>query len=263
MDITDATNHLRLSQFYHGRKDSTSISNAITKAAVGDAGFVRTHFGQSIKAQHVQVLGLNQKRIPHAASGRPLSRALISRHPKKMALRTYETAAAFEPVAAASSHQTSRGFAPLGAIASLRTCPRGQASSGLDWKGAGNIGRWRGTSTMVRAAGAWTSWTAVLGCWPADRLARSSQGPSCDHWPECELGGFLVDCVCGAGLAGARVEIRPGSQTGRFRSRWRDEVATTGLLVDERARARARIEDQYCRRAYARTRGRPEHLRES
>ena len=189
MDITDATNHLRLSQFYHGRKDSTSISNAITKAAVGDAGFVRTHFGQSIKAQHVQVLGLNQKRIPHAASGRPLSRALISRHPKKMALRTYETAAAFEPVAAASSHQTSRGFAPLGAIASLRTCPRGQASSGLDWKDRRwKHWRWRGTSTMVRAAGAWTSWTAVLGCWPADRLVRSSQGPSCDHWPECEFG---------------------------------------------------------------------------
>ena len=148
-----------------------------------------------------------------------------------MALRTCETAAAFEPVAAASSHQTSRGFAPLGAIASLRTCPRGQASSGLDWKGAGNIGRWRGNSTMVWAAGAWTSWTAVLGCWPADRLVRSSQGPSCDHWPECELGAFLFDWVCGTGLSGARVEIRPGSQTGRFRSRWHDEVASTSTTL--------------------------------
>jgi len=57
-----------------------------------------------------------------------------------MALRTCETAAAFEPVAAASSHQTSRGFAPLGAIASLRTCLRCQASLGQDWKGARNIG---------------------------------------------------------------------------------------------------------------------------
>jgi hypothetical protein len=39
------------------------------KAAVGDAGFVCTLFGQSIKAQDAQVLGLNQKRIPHTASG--------------------------------------------------------------------------------------------------------------------------------------------------------------------------------------------------
>src|SRR6516165_3626106 len=83
MDITDATNHLRLSQFYHGRKASTSISNAITKAAVGDAGFVRTLFGQSIKAQDAQVLGLNQKRIPHTASGQLLFRALSLGIPEK------------------------------------------------------------------------------------------------------------------------------------------------------------------------------------
>jgi hypothetical protein len=173
--------------------------------------------------------------------------SLISRHPRKIALRTYETAAAFEPVAAASAHQASRGFAPLGAIAWLRTYPRCQARLGQDWKGAGNIGRWRGNSTKVLAAGAWTSSTAALGCWPADRLVRSSQGLSCDHWPECELGAFLFDRICGTGLAGARVEIRPGSQTGRFRSRWHDEVATTGLLVDERAQVRSRIEDRYCR----------------
>src|SRR5262249_8784757 len=42
--------------------------------------------------------------------------SLISRHPRKIALRTCETAAAFELVATASSHQTSREFAPLGAI---------------------------------------------------------------------------------------------------------------------------------------------------
>jgi hypothetical protein len=37
------------------------------KAAVGDAGFVCTLFGQSIKAQDAQVLGLNQKEshTPH------------------------------------------------------------------------------------------------------------------------------------------------------------------------------------------------------
>ena len=34
------------------------------------------------------------------------------------------------------------------------SCPRGQARLGQGWKGAGNIGRWRGTSTMARAAGA-------------------------------------------------------------------------------------------------------------
>ena len=44
-------------------------ANGHNKAAVSDAGFVRTLFGQSIKAQDAQVLGLNQKRIPHTASG--------------------------------------------------------------------------------------------------------------------------------------------------------------------------------------------------
>jgi hypothetical protein len=34
-----------------------------------------------------------------------------------------------------------------------------------------------------------------------------------------------------------RAEVRPGSQTGRFRSRRRDEVATTSLPAGERAQA--------------------------
>src|SRR5262245_35254740 len=82
MDITDATNHLRFSSFYHGRKASTSISNAITKATVGDAGFVRTLL-ESIKAQDAQVLGMNQKRIPHTASGQLSFRALFLGIPEK------------------------------------------------------------------------------------------------------------------------------------------------------------------------------------
>src|SRR5262249_32439854 len=45
-----------------------------------------------------------------------------------------------------------RGLAP--AIVSLRSCPRGQAGTGQDWRGAGNIGPWRGTSTMVQVTGA-------------------------------------------------------------------------------------------------------------
>jgi len=72
--------------------------------------------------------------------------------------RACETAAASEPVAAASWHQESRLFARLGAIVSLRSCQRGQARSGQDWRGAGNIGR-----TMLRAAGAWTSSPLVPG----------------------------------------------------------------------------------------------------
>jgi hypothetical protein len=54
----------------------------ITRAAGGDAGFVRTLFGQSIKAQDAQVLGLNQ-RIPHSGSGQLLSRALSLGIPEK------------------------------------------------------------------------------------------------------------------------------------------------------------------------------------
>src|SRR5262249_28204609 len=50
--------------------------------------------------------------------------------------------------------------------------------------------------------------------------------------------------------------------TSPFRSHWRDEVATTGLPADERAQARSLIEDQHCRRGYARTLGRIEHLRD-
>src|SRR6266545_1009725 len=117
------------------------------------------------------------------------------------------------------------------------------------------MGRWRWTSTMMRATGAWTS-TAILGRCPADRLARSSQALPCDHWLGWEFGASPVDRVRGSGPAGVRAEVRRASQRGRFRSRWHAEVATTGLLVDERARARARIEDQHCRRGHARTLGR-------
>src|SRR5262249_39458526 len=60
------------------------------------------------------------------------------------------------------------------------------------------------------------------------------------------LGG-PVGWFPGTGLALARTEVRPESQTGPFRSHWHDEVATTGLRVDERAQVRSRIEDQYCR----------------
>jgi hypothetical protein len=167
------------------------------------------------------------------------------------ALPACETAAASEPVAAVSFPQGSRWFAPLDATASLRSYPRGQARWGQDWRGAGNIGRWCGASTMGQVAEAWTL-TAVLGRWPADRLGRSSQGLSCHQWLEWELEAS----GSAGGILPARAEIRPGSQTGRFRSRWHGEVATTGLLIDERAQARARIEDQHCRRGYAQTLGR-------
>src|SRR5262245_52704270 len=103
----------------------------------------------------------------------------------------------------------------------------------------------------------------LLGCCPADRLAHPSQGPCHAQWLGWEFEASLVDWVCGTGLAGARSEIRPGSQRGRFRSRWRAEVATTGLLVDERAQVRSEIEDRRCRRGHARTLGSTEHLRES
>src|SRR5262249_20405585 len=115
---------------------------------------------------------------------------------------------------------------------------------------------------MVWVAGAWTS-TAVLGRWLVDRLVRSSQGLSCDHWLEPEFGESPVGWVSGRGPAAVRAEIRPGCERGRFRSRRHAEVATTDLRVDEPAQARARIEDQHCRRGRARTLGRIEHLRVS
>jgi hypothetical protein len=90
---------------------------------------------------------------------------------------------------------------------------------------------------MVWAAGAWTS-TAVLGRWLADRLVRSSQGLSCDHWLEPEFGESPVGWVRGRGPAAVRAEVRPGCQRGRFRSRRHAEVATTDLRVDEPAQAR-------------------------
>src|SRR5262245_37563911 len=100
---------------------------------------------------------------------------------------------------------------------------------------------------MVRAAEARTSSTAVLGRRPAAGLVHSSGGLYYGRWPAWALRTFPLDWDCGRGPAGARAEVRPGSQISRFRSRWHDEVATTGLLVDERAQARSRIEDQRCR----------------
>jgi hypothetical protein len=87
---------------------------------------------------------------------------------------------------------------------------------------------------MVRAAGAGTS-TALLGRSWADGLVRSSQGPWYGHWPEWGLGASPLDWARGRGPAGMRAEVRPGCQISRFQSRWHAEVATTGLLVDERA----------------------------
>src|SRR5262245_19686872 len=106
---------------------------------------------------------------------------------------------------------------------------------------------------MMRATGAWTS-TVILGRRPADRLGRSSQGLPCGHWLGWEFGASPVDRGRGSGPAGVRPEVRRASQRGRFRSRWHAEVATTGLLIDERVQARARIEDQHWRRGDARTR---------
>src|SRR5262249_49930618 len=83
------------------------------------------------------------------------------------------------------------------------------------------------------------------------------------HWPWWQFGAPWVDWVRGTDLARGRTEVRPASQTGRFRSRRRDEVATTSLPAGERAQAQALIEDQHCRSGRARTLGRSEHLRES
>ena len=55
----------------------------------------------------------------------------------------------------------------------------------------------------------------------------------------------------------ARAEIRPGSRTGPFRSQWHGEVATRGLLADERAQARALFENRCRRGGHARTLGCP------
>jgi hypothetical protein len=116
---------------------------------------------------------------------------------------------------------------------------------------------------MVRVAGAWTSSTAVLGRWPAHRFVGSRQGLCSAHWPRWQFGTLLVGWVGVTGLAGGRTEVRPASQTAQFRSRRRDEVATTGLPAGERAQARVLNEDQHCRRGRARTLGRTEHPRES
>src|SRR5262249_12259577 len=125
---TDATNHPLLKNFTTPTLDATSILDS----------------GQRQRHQFI------------ARSG------LLSPHPRKIALQACETAVAPEPVEAVLSHQASRLFAPLGATVSLRICPRGQTSSGQGWKGAGIVGRWLGTSSLVRAADAWTL-IAILG----------------------------------------------------------------------------------------------------
>src|SRR5262245_13355000 len=67
---------------------------------------------------------------------------LLSPHPRKIAVQACETTAVLEPVAAASSHQASRLFAPLGATVSLRACPGCRARRGQDCKDAGIVARW-------------------------------------------------------------------------------------------------------------------------
>ena len=81
---------------------------------------------------------------------------------------------------------------------------------------------------MLRAAVAGTS-TAFLGRWPADGLVRLSQGLCYGHWPRGQFGASPLDWIRGTRPAGVQAEVRPGSQRDPFRSRWHDEVATTGL----------------------------------
>ena len=135
--------------------------------------------------------------------------------------------------AVVASRRGSKWFVRPGAIVSLHRHPRDQAKLG-DGKGSGNIGRCCGSSTIVRAAGAGTS-TAFRGRSPADRLVRSSRGLCCGNWPA--WWGSPADGVRGTGPACARAKVRPGAQTAPFRSHRHDEVATTGLPVDERALA--------------------------
>src|SRR6516225_11572550 len=86
--------------------------------------------------------------------------------PRRRARLDGAIAAALE-AAAVASPRGSKSFARPGAIVSLHRRPRDQARSGQGSKGAGNIGPWCRSSTIVRAAGAGMS-TAVLGRWPSD-----------------------------------------------------------------------------------------------
>src|SRR5262249_18150702 len=210
---------LTFQECYHGRADS-NLNNGCGLCSLANRS----------------ILGMNQR----TRTASVIAQSVISRHPSKSALRACETAAASGAVVAVSLHQASRLSAPLGATVLLRSRSRGQARSGQDWRDAGNIGRWHGTSTVVRAA-----LTAALGRWPADGLVRSSRGFCYGHWPA--WGAVPVAGVRGTGPGGAQAEFHPGAQTARFRSHWHDEVATTDLLVDERAQARPLIEDQHCR----------------
>ena len=106
------------------------------------------------------------------------SLSFSARHPNTKSLPASETAVASEPVAV-SFLQGSRWFAPLDATPSLHSCPRGQARSGLHWRGGGNIGRSRGISARLHRVGAWTSTRQR-----ADSVVRPSQGLFCGHWLE-------------------------------------------------------------------------------
>src|SRR5262249_41074515 len=138
-----------------------------------------------------------------------------------------ETPAAPGPVVAVARHQESILFARLGATVSLRSCSHGQARSGQDWRGAGNVGQWCETSIDWAPPG----WLAAI---RSRSPARSSQGPCYAHSRRWRFGAPLIEWA-----RGTRTEVRPASQIGRFRSRRRDEVATSGLPAGERAQARA------------------------
>src|SRR5262249_62320624 len=94
--------------------------------------------------------------------------------------------------AAGASPRGSKSFVLPGAIVSLRSCPRGQARSGQDGKGAGNIGRWCGTSTILRAAVGGGS-TRLLGGSPAGWVVRSRRATLVGL--RCAWGGGSGDAV--------------------------------------------------------------------
>src|SRR5262249_59771022 len=101
----------------------------------------RDFVGQSVKSKCAGSWDRTEESTQHQFI---LLEPFISWHPSRSALRASETADASEPVAAVSIPQASRWFVPLDATVSLRSCPRGLARSGQDWRAVGNIGRWGG-----------------------------------------------------------------------------------------------------------------------
>jgi hypothetical protein len=107
-----------------------------------------------------------------------------------------------------------KSFARLGAIVSLRSCPRGQAGRVKMGKAQETLSNGvrdldRGCSLAGRSSGPFEPRTVLIGSgggWERPRLSGSA-GPA---------------------PAGARAEVRPGAQTSRFRSRRRDEDAPKG-----------------------------------